>query len=168
MRNLLKRSSHLSKEEKQKIFDSFCINLCKETDEKLIQLYNSEVEAFEVNSLLHIYLAALAAIIELRKLDKKEILKNRKSLFQYVVFIKGDKLCFIDDLTLNEVEALVYRFVFGKINDTIDKTPSVVHYDKEWIIYKEHKSFGIVKTKTNFLIRSIIKGNVLDDFHFKK
>ena len=168
MRNLLKRSSHLSKEEKQEIFDSFCINLCKETHERLIELYNLEVEAFEVNSLLHIYLAALAAIIELRKLDKKEILKKRKSLFQYVVFIKGDKLCFIDDLTLNEVEALVYRFVFGKINDTKDKTPSVVHYDKEWIIYKEHESFGIVKTKTNFLIRSIIKGDVLGDFHFKR
>ena len=168
MRNLLKRSSHLSKEEKQKIFDSFCINLCKETDEKLIQLYNSEVEAFEVNSLLPIYLAALAVVIELRKLDKKELLKNRKSLFQYVIFTKGDKLCFIDDLTLSEVEALVYRYVFGEINDTKVKTPSVVHYDKEWIIYKEHKSFGIVKTKTNFLIRSIIKGDILGDFHFKK
>jgi len=168
MRNLLKRSSHLSKEEKQEIFDSFCINLCKETHERLIELYNLEVEAFEVNSLLNIYLAALAAVIELRKADKKELLKNRKLLFQYVVFIKGDKLCFIDDLTLSEVEALVYRYVFGEINDTKDKTPSVVNYDKEWIIYKEHKSFGIVKTKTNFLIRSIIKGNVLGDFHFKK
>jgi hypothetical protein len=168
MRNLLKRSSHLSKEEKQEIFDSFCINLCKETHERLIELYNLEVEAFEVNSLLNIYLAALAAVIELRKLDKKELLKNRKLLFQYVVLIKGDNLCFIDDLTLSEVEALVYRYVFGEINDTKDKTPSVVHYDKEWIIFKEHKSFGIVKTKTNFLIRSIIKGNVLGDFRFKR
>jgi hypothetical protein len=168
MKNLLNRKNHLSKEEKQEIFDSFCINLCKQTHERLIELYNLEVEAFKVNSLLPIYLAALAAVIELRKLDKKELLKNRKVLFQYVVFTKGDKLCLIDDLTLSEVEALVYRYVFGKISDVKDKTPSIVHYDKEWIIYKEHKSFGIVKTKTNFLIRSIIKGYVLDDFHFRK
>jgi hypothetical protein len=77
-------------------------------------------------------------------------------------------LFFINDLTLSEVEALVYRYVFGKISDVKDKTPSVVHYDKDWIIYNENESFGIVKTKTNFLIRSIIKGNVLGDFRFKR
>ena len=70
-----------------------------------------EVSKYEINGLSFLYIAALKKSILSRSLDTSRVGGLESLNLNYVYFLKGNRLVHLDELSINEVNEWVLKYI---------------------------------------------------------
>lgn len=139
-------------------YSLYLSELSKLSNQTLINLLNKEVDNYEINALRFLYIAALKRIILSRPIDTSSVGELKRLNLNYVYFLKGNKLVCIDELSIDDVNKWVLKYVRINALAKIIDFKSVITYDKHKIQYWHPLKNRIETISSNLLVQKVLAG----------